>query len=167
MDIELPKTEGQHNPLPKPAPGLLQDEPHSKTFKTIIAVLLELILLTGAFWLGITVGARKAGFASSWSQNYDSNFGGRRLLVTLPPGGQVFNPHSLDGTILSTDKTGVVIKDEGNNEQTILISPQTAIRLNSQDVKPSDLKTGQEVVVIGAPNQQGQIDAKLIRVIEQ
>jgi hypothetical protein len=168
MDIEIKQPENNQSLAPsqttKPALGLFQGEPHSKIFKTIVAVLLELILLTGAFWLGINVGQRKAGFATSWSLNYPSNFAGRRVIVASPPG---FNPHSLDGTILSTDKSGVVIKDEDSNEQTILISLQTVIRLNSQTLQTADLKTGEEIVVIGEPTPQGQIDAKLIRVIEQ
>jgi hypothetical protein len=153
------------NNLNKQPALVLQDAPHSQTFKIIVAVLLEMILLTGAFWLGITVGVHKAGFGYSWSQNYNNNFGGSRMPVQPPPG--AFNPHGLDGTILSVGKNGLVIKDEDSNEQPVLISPQTVIRQNLKNLQPADLKTGQEIVIIGEPNLQGQINAKLIRILGQ
>jgi hypothetical protein len=164
--------EAKNNPPEnKPADKILSpafnQTPHTKTFKFTIALLAELILLVGAFSLGVNVGLKKAGFTYSWSQNYPNNFGGRQALISPPPGNEFFNPHGLDGIILNADKNTVVIKDEDSTEKTLLISPQTTIRLNFQNLAPADLKTGEEIVVIGEPNGQGQIDAKLIRVLNQ
>ena len=146
---------------------VLNKNPHSKIFKFAVALLAELIILIGVFSLGMSVGFRKAGFTYSWSQNYPNNFGGRQVLVAPPPSGAFFNPHGLDGTILNFDKNTLVLKDEDSTEKTVLISPQTSIRLNFQNLKPTDLKAGEEIVVIGEPNPQGQIEAKLIRVLNQ
>jgi hypothetical protein len=152
------------NEVPTP---VFKKTAHSKTFKFSIALLAELILLIGAFSLGINVGFRKAGFTYSWSQNYPNNFGGRPALIAPPPSNAFFNPHGLDGTILNSDKNTLILKDEDGTEKTVLISSQTSIRMNFQNLKPADLKTGEEVVVIGDPNPQGQIEAKLIRVLNQ
>jgi RNase P/RNase MRP subunit p29 len=144
---------------------VLSKTPHSKIFKFVIALLAELIILVGIFSLGMNIGIKKAGFTYAWSQNYLNNFGGSRMMVAPPPSGQFFNPHGLDGTILSSDKNTLVIKGDDNTEKTILISPQTTIRFNFQNLQESDLKTGEEIIVIGDPNPQGQIEAKLIRVL--
>jgi len=167
--MEIPN--GVKNNLPDgkpkdavPAP-VLSKTPHSKVFKFVVALLAELILLIGTFSLGMNVGFHKAGFTYSWSQNYPNNFGGRQALVAPPPSSAFFNPHGLDGTILNSDKNTLVLKDEDNTEKTVLISSQTSIRLNFQNLKAADLKAGEEVVVIGEPNPQGQIEAKLIRVL--
>lgn len=138
--------------------------PHSKIFKFTIALLTVLILLVGAFSLGIKVGLKKAGFAYSWSQNYSNNFGGPKMMPP-PSGSQFFNPHGLDGTILSADKNTLSIKGDDNTEKTVLIFSQTTIRVNFQSLKASDLKAGQEIMVIGDSNLEGQIEAKFIRVL--
>lgn len=148
-------------------PGIsFQNTPHSKAFKIIVVILTELILLIGAFSLGINVGFKKAFFTYSWNQNYPNNFGGRAILAP-PSNAQFFNAHSLDGIILSLDQSNLVIKDEDSNEKTIIITPQTVIRQNFQTLLAKDLKTGEEIVIIGEANAQGQIDAKLIRVLSK
>jgi hypothetical protein len=141
--------------------------PHSRIFKFVIIFLVELILLVGIFSLGVNIGFKKANFTSAWTQNYINNFGEKRTLIQPPPSGAFFNPHGLDGTILSIDKNTLVIKDEDSTEKTVLISPSTVIRLNFQNLQPSDIKNGEEIIIIGEANPQGQIDAKLIRVLEQ
>lgn len=169
MEISNGVKDNLLNTTPKeavPSP-VLNNAPHSKKFKFAIALLIELILLIGAFSLGINVGLKKAGFTYSWNQNYPNNFGGPRILLAPPPSGQFFNPHGLDGIILTLDNNTLVLKDENDTEKTILLSPQTTIRFNFQSLKPADLKTGEEIVVIGNPNPQGQIEAKLIRVLNQ
>jgi len=139
--------------------------PHSRTFKIAVVVLTELLILTAVFSLGVSIGFRKAGFTYSWGQNYSANFGGRGFMPLSPNSGQLFNSHGLDGTILNISKNIVVIKDEDSTEKSLIISPQTAIRFNFQSLNMADLKTGEEIVVIGEPNPQGQIEAKLIRVL--
>jgi hypothetical protein len=138
---------------------------HSKIFKIVVAVLAELIILIGVFSLGLSVGFHKAGFTFAWGQNYANNFVGRKILNAVPPSSQFFNAHGVDGTILSLSTGSLVIKDADSNEKTLIISDQTAIRQNFQSLKASDLKVGQEIIAIGQPNPQGQIEAKLIRVL--
>jgi hypothetical protein len=46
-----------------------------------------------------------------------------------------------------------------------LITDKTAIKKQNSDIKIIDIKVDDEVVIIGEPNDEGQIDAKLIRVM--
>jgi len=139
--------------------------PHSRIFKIVVTLLAELILLIGVFSLGMNVGFKKAGFTYDWSQNYSNNFGGRLTPIQAPPNSQLFNAHGLDGTILTIDKGSIILKDEDGNEKTVDVSAQTTIRQNFKNITAADLKTGEEIVVIGEPNPRGQIEAKLIRAL--
>jgi cytochrome c-type biogenesis protein CcmE len=48
-----------------------------------------------------------------------------------------------------------------------LLSPGAVIRQDYATIAPQNLKAGQQIVVIGEPNDQGQIQAKFIRIINQ
>ena len=50
-------------------------------------------------------------------------------------------------------------------EKIVLVNDQTVIRRGRDNVKVSDLKVDNNLVVIGDPNEMGQIAAKLIRLM--
>jgi hypothetical protein len=47
----------------------------------------------------------------------------------------------------------------------VVIKEDTAIMRFRETIKPSDLKVDDSIVVIGEPNDAGQIEAKFIRVM--
>jgi hypothetical protein len=146
-------------------------EPHSKIFKIIIVLLFQLILLLGAFSLGLNVGQHKAKYTYAWVKNYPNNFplpSGKNFVIPPPPeSGQYFNAHGVDGTILSLKETSAVIKDDNGTEKTILIQPQTFIKHNFETFTIKNLKIGQQILVLGEANESGQIQAKFIRVLDE
>ena len=132
----------------------------SKTVVIIAAVLIEMILLIGAFNLGMKVAFHKARFTYTWMSNYQKNF--------IPPTGPEFmNANGAIGQIIGIKDTGLTIKGYDNNEKKVLINQGTTIRKDFADLKISDLKINDTVIVMGAPNEQGQIEAKLVRVLDQ
>jgi hypothetical protein len=142
----------------------------SKTFKWILIALGEIIILLVVFWLGMTVGLRKANFTLRWGENYEQNFGGPGrgplppLFGQMPDPNRILNPHGTSGSVLKVDGNTLVIKGENNTEKTVVMDDTTTITKQRQAIKPSDIKVDDEVVVIGMPNNQGQIQAKFIRV---
>jgi hypothetical protein len=52
-------------------------------------------------------------------------------------------------------------------EKIINISKTTNIKISDKDSSIDKLKVGDRIMVIGDPNEQGQIDAKLIRVFNK
>lgn len=74
------------------------------------------------------------------------------------------NAHGLAGTIISIAENNLVIKDRDNKENTVAVSDKTLIKNGREDWKIGDLKTGDQVVVMGSPNEGGVIDAVLVRV---
>ncbi len=156
----------------------------SKTFVVIIVVLFGLALLVGAFTLGAAVGYRKARFSYAWGENYSRNFGGPREgfmgnFAKDFSGGDLIDAHGTFGQVIkidpSTGSTGspqadsgqaatLVIKGPDNVEKSVLIKNDTTIQRLRETIKPGDLKINDNVVVIGDPNNLGQIEAKFIRV---
>lgn len=145
----------------------------SKLFKGIILGIAGLIILTFVFGLGIAVGTKRAEFSFKWAQAYHTNFGG-------PQGGFLGNMMGQDftesngvfGQIIKIDpSTGsgqaatLTIKGTDNVEKSILIGDVTTIVFQKKNIKLSDLKISDSVVVIGDPTDNGQIQAELIRVM--
>ncbi len=167
----------------------LGGEAKLKYLKKPIFILAILAVLAAVFAGGVFVGLEKARFSYGWRENYYRNFIGERRRPMMGPGrgddrssfgmmpfgrppfDDYFNAHGVAGEIISTGSstastTTLVIKDKENTEKNILINGQTVIKSRRQDLKSADLKIGEKIVVIGAPNDRGQIVAKLIRVAE-
>jgi hypothetical protein len=155
----------------------------SSYFKWTLIVIAALIVVMGAFRLGMMVGFRKANFAYSWDENYPRNFGGPRPGMMMGgfdrrdrdfggfkpfnDGRFMMNPHGAAGKIVSVASSTFAIKGEDNIEKTVIIGKDTSIVERRQDLSITDLKTGDEVMVLGDPNEQGQINAKFIRIFNK
>ncbi len=138
----------------------------SKLFKIIVFSIAGLIVLVFVFGMGVYVGAKKAEFSFKWANEYHRNFGG-------PQGGflggmmsqEFTEANGVFGQIIKIDNQSVTIKGRDNVEKVVLINSKTSIVYQRKNVDLSGLKIGDSAVVIGEPNNSGQIDAELIRVI--
>jgi hypothetical protein len=77
------------------------------------------------------------------------------------------NANGSFGKIIKIDlETKVLtIKGASSVEKNILVSDKTIIVLQKENIKLSDLKVDENIVVMGEPNASGQIEALLIRVM--
>lgn len=137
-------------------------------FNKLLIILAVVVVLVFVFTLGIFVGHEKARFSGAWGENYYRNIigpggsGGFGMMDFDRPG---FNARSGLGQIIKIDGNSLVIKDQANAEKIILVTDQTAIVKDNQNIKVTDLKIDDKIVVIGRPNSQGQIEPRLIRVL--
>jgi hypothetical protein len=74
------------------------------------------------------------------------------------------NAHGLAGTVISVTDNNIIVKDRDSKENTITVTDKTIIKRNADDLKITDLKANDQLVVMGTPNDQGVINADLIRV---
>lgn len=119
------------------------------------------------FSAGVRVGFHKASFGRAWGENYERNFG------MMGPGRPPFgfgrdsypNAHGATGKIIKTELPNIIVQDKDNTEKVVLIKDDTVIQQMMQNIKASDLAVDQYIVVIGSPNDKGQIEAKFIRVM--
>lgn len=132
-------------------------------FNKSLAVLAAAVVLVFVFSLGVFVGHEKYRFSREWGENYYGNIMGRRGMMNFDRAG--FNARSALGQIIKIDGDNIIIKDQANVEKTISITDKTAIIRDNQNIKITDLKVDDKIVVIGRPNNQGQIEPNLIRVL--
>ena len=141
------------------------------TLKWIIIGLAGFMIIVLVFGLGMFVGANKARFSYRWAENYHKNFGGpvggfMNNLRTPPPNNEFIGGHGTFGEIIKIGESDLVIKGRENIEKLIIINQGTIIASGRREVVKTDLKVGEQVMVIGTPNDQGQIEAKFIRIFD-
>lgn len=116
----------------------------SITFLLVAGVIL-------IFALGIGVGVRRATFSQNFNQNYTRNFGAEPA-------------HGVVGKVVSLTGSSLAIEDSTNQESKIETNSATVIRYQDQQLAVTDIKVGDQVVILGNPTVAGTIQATLIRI---
>ena len=147
------------------------DEKQHDILKWIIVGLLAIVVIVLVFGLGVFVGEKKAKFSYLWAENYHRMFAGPKAgflgslrMPPFPPFDEFIEGHGTFGEIIKIEGNNLVVKGRGNVEKVIVVTEKTVIKSGREDIKFSDLKIGDMIVIIGSPNEKGQIEAKLIRV---
>lgn len=140
----------------------------SKKFtKTLCGVSVAIAVLF-VFQAGVFVGYKKASFSHRWGDNYHRAFGERKHKGAFYKGGfqKDFSvAHGSVGKIISVSLPSITIEDSDDTEKIALLSDKTIIRRFRETISPTDLKMDDFVVVIGSPDDQGRIEASLIRLM--
>ncbi len=140
---------------------------HKDVLKWVIIGLAGFVVVVLIFSAGMFVGGTKARFSYRWAESYHKNFAGPRggFLDDWQrfPSGDFIGGHGAFGEIIELNNSGFVIKGRGDIEKIIIITEDTVIKKGRETVKDG-LKVGDRVTIIGSPNEEGQIEAKLIRV---
>lgn len=128
----------------------------SPLVRGIIIGIGAVVAILVIFQAGVFVGYHKANFSKGLGDNYFKAFGGEHV------GG-----HGVTGKIIKINPSDMVVEGMNNVEETISIDAETMVRRLRDTASTTALKIGDSVVVIGAPDQNGVISAKLIRIIPQ
>lgn len=140
----------------------------AKVLTWSVVAVMACALAAAAFALGMWVGETRAGFSFRWADEYHRNFGGPgKGVFGNFPGEDFINPHGVFGSVISAGADVLMVKGQDNMEKSVAVSAHTTIMGPSGSLKFSDIKIGDNVVIIGAPNAQGQIDARFIRIFPQ
>jgi len=138
----------------------------SKGFKITIICVVIFIVLFFTFSLGVFVGIKKADFSFRWAEQYHKNFAGPEMgFFQRFEGKEFMESNGVFGKIIQVNENSIIVMGQNEVEKVILITDKTAIKKQNSDIKIIDIKVDDEVVIIGEPNDEGQIDAKLIRVM--
>jgi len=145
---------------------------HRDALKWIIIGLVVFAIIILIFGAGMFVGGMKAKFSYRWAENYHKNFAGPsdgflKDWRAFPPPGGFIEGHGTFGEVIKINDSDFVIKGQGDVEKLIIINQSTIIKRGMDTIKKEDLKIGDIVVVIGSPNGEGQIEAKLIRIFNE
>lgn len=141
--------------------------------KRVMIGLAGSVVFLLVFGAGIRVGEVRAKYSYRWAENYHKNFAGPRGGFFSDwrkmPRGEFIDAHGSFGEIIelnpstNSKQNSFVIKGRGDVEKIIVTTPETVIK-NGRETAQDDLKIGDRAVVIGSPNSEGQIEAKLIRI---
>lgn len=138
----------------------------SKNFKIATYVLGGIFVLFFVFQAGMIAGFRKATFRHDWGSNYERNFGPeRRAPKFLDDIKGAPNAHGAIGKIIKIEYPKIVVLDKDQTEKVIIVSDSTDILERREKITKEELSIDEFIVVIGSPNEEGQIDAKLIRIM--
>ncbi len=84
-----------------------------------------------------------------------------RLLPVLP----FLRGHGAMGTLQNIDGQILRVELRDGTTQFVLIDNNTRLERNRQRITLNDLKTGDDLAVVGSPNDQGQIVARWIQIL--
>jgi hypothetical protein len=140
----------------------------SKVFKGILTGIFIAIIALVIFQAGVAVGNRKASFAHRFGDNFERNFrdprGGGFMKMGFPGGADKPSGHGAAGEIVSIALPLVVVAGPDNLEKVVVVTDTTQVRKFQENIEVNELAVGDFIVVLGTPNNEGQVDAKLIRL---
>ncbi|MDO8515893.1 MAG: hypothetical protein Q7S28_01435 [bacterium] len=137
-----------------------------KKFHYVFWAIGTAIVLLLTFKAGAFIGFKKASFSYRMGEKYYRGVMGPERGMFGAMGDRNFrSAHGVAGSIILVGSSTIEIQARDGGEQTVLITPQTAIRRFRETISAGDLKAGDTIIIIGAPNDEGEIEAKLIRVL--
>lgn len=139
----------------------------SKWFRRVVIVLSVLVIALLIFQLGQFVGFRRAQFSSRYGEMYyrDGFFDRRPGPIDEFHGKNFLMGNGITGRIIQISTSSLVVMGPDNLEKIISFTPQTPIHAFRGTILISELKINDVIVVIGTPDETGQINAKLIRIL--
>jgi len=143
----------------------------SKVFLGFIIGIATFLILAIVFQAGVFVGLKKAGFSQRLGENYGRIFGeekGPGMMVGMFEGIPFDNlpgGHGAVGVVMKISSSTIVVAEPNNIEKIILFGEETSIRKAQEEIKTGDIVVGDFVSIIGEANSQGEIEAKLVRVL--
>ncbi len=135
--------------------SFLNSPKYARARMWILGVLGALVI----FQAGMAVGYHKARFME---------FGGPRGDMRFPRNffDEGKSSHGARGTIVSINLPTLVVAGFMNDERVVTVSGKTMVRTYDGVASTSDLRVGDSVTVLGKPNDNAQIDAVFIRVMQ-
>lgn len=137
----------------------------SKTFRGILYGIGLTLGILVVFQLGVMVGYQKASFSYRFGQKYYNAFYGTpRPMMGMER--REFDPsHGSAGKIVKISLPTLVIASPEGEEKVVRLNQETALRKFKETIGQNDLREGDFIVVLGSPNQDSEIEAKLIRIM--
>ena len=141
----------------------------SKKMRVLMIILLVLGIVLLIFQAGVLVGYKKAFFSCRLGENYYRGFEGREasesFLRNLDPEKNLSNANGAIGPIIKISLPSIVVTDKDGIEKTIGVTDDTIYRQSNREISVSDLKVGDFVLIVGNPDDTGNIEARLVRVL--
>ena len=139
----------------------------SKLLTKIFYALGIAIAVMLIFSVGLSVGSRKSSFNRAWGENYERNFGKMSGRLPLFSGNNLPNAHGAIGKIIKIELPALIVEDRDGTEKALTLKDDATVHKMRESIAIADLKVGDFIVVIGSPNELGQIETSFVRVIPE
>ena len=125
-----------------------------------LAIFIGLLLI---FKVGVFVGMEKAEFTDRLNARDPQAIQGLRpgMMRGITDRGMMPSSSTI-GTISKINGTTLTVTEKDGTEKTVTIDEKTIIRKDRVEFQVTDLKTADQIVVFGKPDQNGNIIATLI-----
>ncbi len=140
----------------------------SATTKKILAIIFILIVVIFVFNVGEEFGYHKAEVMEQMSSGYGHTFAPHDMRHNGPFGylsDDQTGTHGVAGKVVSMTENKILVADNEGIEKTVLTDSNTIIRKQRDTITEAEIKPDDFVIVIGTPNNSGQITAKIIRIV--
>ncbi|MEI6528507.1 MAG: hypothetical protein WCO10_02425 [bacterium] len=138
----------------------------SNKVKVSVYVIAGVLVLLFVFQAGMFVGFKKASFSFRVGENYFREMNGRRNDPMMGLRRDDFgNSHGAIGQIVGVKLPTISLEEPNGSVKNILVSTSTAVRGFQGQLKIEDLKVGDYYIVFGSANDQGLVEAKLLRLM--
>ena len=138
----------------------------TKKIKILLGVLGGIILALCFFQAGVFVGFHKARFdihaGNMYYRPFDKN---QRMAPWGIPPSEFSGGHGVIGKIVKIELPKIIVADKDNIEKEVLISSSTIIRKFRDTITPQNIDTDDFIIVLGSPNDNGEVVAKFIRLL--
>lgn len=149
-----------------------KDIVRTKKIQVIAIVIILIAIVFGTFQAGVFVGFHKASFLFKSGDNFYRAFGNRddRLINGMGKNGGMFRDelsggHGTVGKIVKVNLPSVVVVGPDSIEKEVIVNENTNVHQLRETSSINNLSVDQFISVLGAPNDQGQIIARFIRIV--
>ncbi|MBI3632362.1 MAG: hypothetical protein HY225_02850 [Candidatus Vogelbacteria bacterium] len=142
-----------------------------KKIKTRVSlyILAGIIAALLIFRAGMSVGFHQASFSYHFGDRYYQSFGRMRGGNFRGLGEEFGDTYGTSGKIIKITLPKIIIESQDNSEKVVTVEDSTTtstiIRSQRDSIKSSDLRVGDNIIVLGSPDDNAEINARLIRVI--
>ncbi|HEX4103961.1 MAG TPA: hypothetical protein VHZ04_00580 [Candidatus Paceibacterota bacterium] len=126
--------------------------------KAILIIIGGVIVVLAVFAFGASVGYHRGLFADHFGENYFKNFYGG------PAGKMTMTMHGVAGDVIGVSSATIAVEAADGDEQSVFVPAGVVIREEDNTIMVQDVNVGDGITVIGDPTEEGQIEARFIRV---
>lgn len=138
----------------------------SPKFKSVVYLLAILLAAVVIFEAGVAVGYHRAAFSYHWNAGFmGDDRDPRAFFAVFQHGPDEPNPHGTIGQVVSVHLPELLVKGPNTPEQLVIVGPGTQVRRFRSDGTSTDIAAGQQVIVVGDPDDKGQIQASFVRIL--
>lgn len=138
----------------------------SSRFQSVTIIIGFALVFLLLFQAGMYVGYRKAAFSYNMGDNYYRAFRGHGPTpFHMPIRGDFVGSDGTVGKVVSVHLPMIVLTSRDNTERAAIVDDKTIVLQGSETTTPGTIQPDDFIVILGSPNEDSQVQAKLIRIV--